>query len=436
MPELRVQLALEAQPLRRLLRRARPRALRQAARHLTITSARSAVGLVVAGGIALAGLAALDLRPSPRAAAGWRVAYAAAGRVRAPTSLVADSILSFVSADLEEGSSNRPVDLLILFDLTSSMNDDLAAVRLRADDIIRELQRLSGDLRLGLVGFLDVVLPEPFHVSPLTAAVDSQLTVLDGWTTGPGGHDPPEDHLHALALALQMKEWRTDTRGPRVAKVIVIITDAPPKDPDADGRTVDTVLRLNASSVQARIFTIVAGPDQDALRQAQQLAVGSGGSVFNVASSEQLVDTLLVGMESAIESATPWMWQAPRMLVRQITTSRRARLHFELFQGCNGSLFSASDIVLVGRAGTLTTSLPTIPTAEWTAYSFPLDSNTSWTDPETLTLVPGGDVARVTRSLQSLFIRGEYCVGPDSGGLRSARVTSQPVFIQASPGRG
>lgn len=206
--------------------------------------------------------------------------------------------------------SEVPVDLIVVFDVTSSMQSSLDSIRDQAIDTIRRLRERSGDLRLGLVAFRDYQAAQdekanggqssvPFEEYPLTADVESQFAVMKTWTAA-GGGDTPEDQLAGLMLAIGMK-WRNFSSGRKVTKIIVVITDASLKNPDYQGNTPEKVAAAAEAVDPAHIYPIIVGSDPQAIADGKKLADLTGGQVLSAASGDQVATVLLDAVNVAIE---------------------------------------------------------------------------------------------------------------------------------------
>ena len=140
------------------------------------------------------------------------------------------------------------VDVLFVLDTTSSMQGAIDGVRHGIIDFAEELSKRKLDARVGLIAYGDEFEGEEprvlqFGGEPFTsdyAAFRDQVAPL----RARGGGDTPESTLDALALAAK-QPFRTEA-----TKVLLLITDAPPKVPD---RTVRTVAEAGAAVKAAGI---------------------------------------------------------------------------------------------------------------------------------------------------------------------------------------
>ncbi|WP_168188414.1 VWA domain-containing protein [Thermococcus indicus] len=148
-------------------------------------------------------------------------------------------VLAGGSESGSQGSTDYALDIAFVIDTTGSMWDDIDAVKRNVTRLVDEIQYYFPDARFSLVDFRDwpessfdtedwpgkIVLPFTYNTEDFIFAVNN----LSAW----GGGDWPESHIYALSLAINNLTWRKN-----VYKAIILITDAPPHDPEIDG-TVD-----------------------------------------------------------------------------------------------------------------------------------------------------------------------------------------------------
>ena len=117
--------------------------------------------------------------------------------------------------------SDRPVDIVFVFDTTSSMDEEIDGVKNTSIDFANRLRDSNRDFRLGLVAFGDEIRSMDNANGSLTADAEQ----FKGWVSrlrAIGGDDTPEASLDALLQATEM-QFRPDTQ-----KILLLITDAPP----------------------------------------------------------------------------------------------------------------------------------------------------------------------------------------------------------------
>lgn len=127
-----------------------------------------------------------------------------------------------------------------------------------------------------IIGFGDLLIKEEMSIYPPTGQAD----VFQGWVEQlprTGGGDEPESSLDALRQALCM-EFRPDGQ-----KVIILITDASPHDPDTAGYSAARVTQLLCEA-QALAFCIA--PALDCWRE---MAQRTGGEWFQIKSDANFI---------------------------------------------------------------------------------------------------------------------------------------------------
>ncbi|ODN00557.1 Integrin beta-PS [Orchesella cincta] len=143
--------------------------------------------------------------------------------------------------------TDRPLDLYYIMDLSATMEDDKNTVSAQAEDLVKELQKITKDVRLGFGSFIDKPVLPFVSSSQLRGDNDGQGKVYEkpyGFRNGLSltdniskfretvtnakisrNLDEPEGTLDALMQAITcVKEigWRNDSR-----KLIVVATDGP-----------------------------------------------------------------------------------------------------------------------------------------------------------------------------------------------------------------
>ncbi|HEY8505134.1 MAG TPA: vWA domain-containing protein, partial [Gemmataceae bacterium] len=130
------------------------------------------------------------------------------------------------------------LDLVLVIDATSSMFDDIEAVRRAASELVSTLRLHVPDFRLGIVTYRD--LPQAPFGAPgdyqsrtdlaFTNETQAILDALNGLRIG-GGGDTAESVYSGLVRAIDggpdLGGWRNGVR-----RAIVLMGDAPPHDPE------------------------------------------------------------------------------------------------------------------------------------------------------------------------------------------------------------
>jgi Mg-chelatase subunit ChlD len=131
-----------------------------------------------------------------------------------------------------------PVDIVFVLDVTGSMGAFITGVKDGIKDFATQLTEKKVDARVALLAFRDLPGGEPSQLlrfgdtkEPFTTDTEAFKEKV-GALRADGGGDTPESSLDALVEASELKY-----RG-QVTRVLLLITDAPPKLPDQTTRTV------------------------------------------------------------------------------------------------------------------------------------------------------------------------------------------------------
>lgn len=229
------------------------------------------------------------------------------------------------------------LDLVFAIDTTSSMEDDIAAVKEQANRIITSIHAKSSDSRIAVVDFRDFpsrtnyALDYPYHdAQPFTKDENTVKTAINALNLGYGG-DTPEtrnctlmhiinnDRCVNLGANTSIGAWRSIQ-----SKSIIILTDAPALSPEpftyftnndvvkaanAGGVTISSASNIqprDAGSLNSsisggiRIFPIIIGTNADALADAAILAHGTHGQTFTAANANDVVSSVLQAIDAAI----------------------------------------------------------------------------------------------------------------------------------------
>jgi hypothetical protein len=356
----------------------------------------------------------------------WRVVNNDGSRSTEPRHVVEPNrVNAFVQWEKKERKVARPpLDLIIVFDLTYSMNNHVEAMRKAAADVVKRLQELSGDVRLGLVGYGDHETDQSAarQLLPLTDELSTRIQAMNAWQTVNGG-DTPEDLLFALKGALSDEAgWRKRrVLWGDAVRAIVVITDAPAKVADGkdfEQNTFDSII----AAARARAVNIHMLAASDApIADGQRLAAATGGSVHTGASAESVVDAML-GSAAASVGGAPHYFAAPEKFLGVRGSYYGTSISFD--QSCTtarGSDLTGVDLVLKGRDGEL--RLRAIPVVrsfvvgdrKWTRRAASLGIADEWLDGGT----PAGRerIQAVLDNVQALWLRTEFHIGSDTCAL-------------------
>lgn len=172
-----------------------------------------------------------------------------------------------------------PADIVFVLDTTGSMDDEIDGLIHTCTLFADEIAASSIDYRLGLIGFGDLLIGEEMTIYPLTRSANK----FKEWVTNiprTGGGDEPESSLDAVREALTF-EFRPDAQ-----KVLILITDASPHDPDTDGYSATEITNLLRES---NVLAFCITPSLDCW---QQMADATGGEWFEIQSDTDFVSII------------------------------------------------------------------------------------------------------------------------------------------------
>ena len=194
------------------------------------------------------------------------------------------------------------VDMMFVLDVTGSMNEEIAGVQRGIQNFAREISDRELDGQVGLIAFGDRYIDEKpqilsFNGSSFTDDTE-EFSRQVGEINQVGGGDAAESSLDAIALATAQPFRNSAT------KVILLITDAPPKIPDWNIDSLSEVTDLLAKNNIDQFHLVVNSRD---LRIFQPLQVNAPGKVFflkDTVSGRQEFETVLPEIGETIAQET------------------------------------------------------------------------------------------------------------------------------------
>jgi hypothetical protein len=177
--------------------------------------------------------------PTPRGHQAWAAMMATYGAFGVVPSVV-------------EGRQSN-IDLAIVVDNTGSMSNTIDAVKVNIGDILDELASKATNYRISIVTYRDQP-PEGDYVSRVEQPFTDDLPLLRAAVnrmSADGGGDDPEAVYSGIMSALD-ESWRSG-----VKKVVIVIGDAPPKDPEPiSGFTAETV-QVKADAIDPAAIAVI-----------------------------------------------------------------------------------------------------------------------------------------------------------------------------------
>lgn len=161
-------------------------------------------------------------------------------------------------------STTNKVDIVFVLDTTGSMGGDLTAFRDNLMGLVNTLKAGKADFQIGMVTFKDRVEDPPETRDPKVIMIGDKefsndgerLLKAAGDLNADGGGDLPESGLDALDFASR-RAFRKDAR-----KVLVLVSDAPPRIPDKDMKDEKQVAQLFKERGIDQLHLIVRGESQ------------------------------------------------------------------------------------------------------------------------------------------------------------------------------
>jgi len=236
------------------------------------------------------------------------------------------------------GAKTESLDFVFCIDTTGSMYDDIYAVKNAAREITGSIAEKIPDYRIAVVEYKDFNQPNidpavdarygdvadyPYRtVLGFTTDIDDVVDALDSLIAS-GGADWPESVYTALmhcidhdsladTLAGQFYGADPDSLGPgawrpgNVARMILLMADAPPHDPEPfTNYTLEDIIDAAGGNEPKRIVSLLIGQDADAARYLDDLSTGTGGAVLTAATAGEVVQALMEAVELVSQIPDP-----------------------------------------------------------------------------------------------------------------------------------
>jgi alpha-tubulin suppressor-like RCC1 family protein/Mg-chelatase subunit ChlD len=181
-------------------------------------------------------------------------------------------------------------DLAIVFDTTGSMSGAIADAKAQATDLAQHWTDLFDNGRVGLVDFKDIDQGDPYAArldADLTGDVSSFQTAVNALSAS-GGGDYPEAQLSGIMTALDQMSWADGA-----TKAVVVITDAPGKDPEPVTGFTRTSVSQHALQIDpVAIYGVNVSTTQSVTDWMTPMANATAGEVVTLAPGQSLSDAL------------------------------------------------------------------------------------------------------------------------------------------------
>jgi len=191
-------------------------------------------------------------------------------------------------------ATTQPSDTVFVIDSTGSMGGEISSVQANVVGLAQAIASKSSSFRFALVDYKD----DAANDSPYQSRVDVPFTTnTTTFSTGvnqiiaSGGGDTPESMYSGVMTGLGMP-WRNGVR-----KTVIVIGDAPGKDPEP--QTGNTLAKVTAKAFAvdpAQVYTVPVGGDASTTAFMKALSDATGGTVTSATTQSDFINSL----ESAI----------------------------------------------------------------------------------------------------------------------------------------
>lgn len=213
--------------------------------------------------------------------------------------------------DFRGEEQGRPVDIVVVFDITESMQPFIDGLKEATIDFAERLSKANRDYRLGLVTFEDYVTRED-------KVFTRSAREFKGWVgelRSGGGGDIPENSLDALVVASHFP-FR-----PEAQAVVLLITDAP-NHSRGDGSEKQNpygreVTQLTADEVitelkKANLSVFAVAPPPFVAPDLHKIVKATGGRHYNTVSEGKRFPELIAEIGRSIASQYFLTYTSPR----------------------------------------------------------------------------------------------------------------------------
>ncbi len=226
------------------------------------------------------------------------------------------SSLHLSYSDVEPSSdacSDTPLDLVFVFDSSSTMLDTMTEIKQSATEIIDLVDRSVQDYRIAVVDFKDfnstvgnygTASDYPYRaVIPFTDDVDRVVSAINSISTPTdSGGDVPDSVYNALIRTIDgndLGNWRSG----EVDRVIVLVGDAPPHALEPTGYDLASVAEAATLTPSKRIFAVQIGNDTTTAAYFRTLVGGAGGALIQVEDANDIVAGLMDSIHLVTDNA-------------------------------------------------------------------------------------------------------------------------------------
>lgn len=198
------------------------------------------------------------------------------------------------------------IDIVFAIDSTGSMKDNVGALKARVRTVVKQTQKGASSYRFALVDYKD---HPKFDFQNYLARTDVDFTSdestlekgLDSLTYEGGNLGNTNASVYSGVMQAVNMKWRNG-----VKKIVVVIGDAPPRDPEpGTGYTAASVAKAAYDVDPVSVYGIDTG--QLNSTSFQTLVTSSTGTTANASSPDQVSDLVNKAISSELNKPFAWI---------------------------------------------------------------------------------------------------------------------------------
>ena len=206
----------------------------------------------------------------------------------------------------QEPSTKSDIDIAFVIDSTGSMKDNVGALRARVNEIMKQTEKGASSYRFALIDYKD---HPKFNTQNYLARTDVDFTSdgsvlekgLDSLTYEGGNLGNTNASVYSGVMQAVNLKWRNG-----VKKIVVVIGDAPPRDPEpGTGYTAASVAKAAYEVDPVSVYGIDTG--QLSSSEFQNLVSSSSGTTASAPSPDQVSDLVNKAISSELNKPFAWI---------------------------------------------------------------------------------------------------------------------------------
>ena len=206
----------------------------------------------------------------------------------------------------QESGTKSDIDIAFVIDSTGSMKDNVGALRARVNEIMKQTEKGASSYRFALIDYKD---HPKFNTQNYLARTDVDFTSdestlekgLDSLTYEGGNLGNTNASVYSGVMQAVNMKWRNG-----VKKIVVVIGDAPPRDPEpGTGYTAASVAKAAYEVDPVSVYGIDTGQLNSA--DFQTLVSSSTGTTANASSPDQVSDLVNKAISSELNKPFAWI---------------------------------------------------------------------------------------------------------------------------------